>query len=51
MLSSAIEDVIARHPDLPVIEGGEDKTGFARIKNIKDFGLSSKDIDLLLYEQ
>ena len=51
MLSSAIEDVIARHPDLPVIEGGEDRTGYARIKNIRDFGLSSKDIDLLLYEQ
>lgn len=51
MLSSAIEDVIARHPDLPVIEGGEDTTGFARIKNIKDFGLSSEDIARLLYKQ
>ena len=51
MLSSKIEDVIARHPDLPVIEGGEEKTKYVRIKNIKDFELDSEDIKRLLYKQ
>lgn len=51
MLPSAIEDVIARHPDLPVVYGGEDKTGFTYIKNIKDFGFSPEDVARLLYEQ
>lgn len=51
MLSSAIEEVAARHPDLPIIEGGEEKTKYVRIKNIRDFGLDSEDIKRLLYKQ
>lgn len=51
MLSSKIEDVIARHPDLPVVEGGEERVSIVRTKNIKDFGFSFEDIARLLYKQ